>query len=91
MRKNLHGPTSSNSDVADAHGVTDTDRLLRQEEAAAILNLTPRCLENWRHRGEGPKFIRISGRCIRYRQSDLEAWIEERVRTSTSDRGMDAA
>lgn len=66
------------------------DSLVRQEKAAIILEVTPRCLENWRHRGGGPNFIRISARCIRYRRSDLDKWIEERVRTSTSDRGNEA-
>ena len=60
------------------------ETLLRQEEAAQILGLTPRALEAWRHRGGGPTFIKISGRCIRYRQSDLLKWIAERERTSTS-------
>ena len=67
------------------------ESLVRQEKAAIILEVTPRCLENWRHRGGGPNFIRISARCIRYRRSDLNKWIAERVRTSTSDRGTDAA
>ena len=65
----------------------DPASLVRQEEVALILGVTPRCLENWRHRGRGPKFIRVSARCIRYRISDLTQWIEERVRTSTSDLG----
>ena len=58
--------------------------ILRQEEAAALLRVGTRCMENWRHRGEGPKFVRVSGRCIRYRISDLTQFIDERVRTSTS-------
>jgi excisionase family DNA binding protein len=58
--------------------------LLRQEEAARILNVTSRALEAWRHRGGGPRYIRISGRCIRYRQADLHAWLAERERSSTS-------
>lgn len=67
------------------------DSLVRQEEAALILGVTPRCLENWRHRGGGPNFVRISARCIRYRRLDLNKWVEERVRTSTSDRGNEAS
>ena len=66
-------------------GVPDFDQLVRQEQAAALLSVSPRCMENWRHRGEGPKFVRVSGRCIRYRKSDLTLFIEERVRTSTSE------
>ncbi len=64
--------------------------LVRQEEAALVLGVTPRCLENWRHRGRGPKFIKVSARCIRYRISDLTQWIEQRVRTCTSDQEGDA-
>ncbi len=70
--------------------IEDFDSLVRQEEAAIILGVTPRCLENWRHRGGGPSYVRISARCIRYRRSDLKSWVEERVRTSTSDRGTEA-
>ncbi len=61
------------------------DSLVRQEDAAIMLGVTPRCMENWRHRGEGPNFVRISGRCIRYRKSDLALWIEARVKSSTSE------
>ncbi len=69
----------------------DPEQLLRQEQAALMLEVTPRCLENWRHRGGGPKHVRISARCIRYRRRDLLEWVEARLRTSTSDRGAGAA
>ena len=63
----------------------DPDALLRPEGAAALLGFTPRALESWRHRGGGPKFVRVSARAVRYQRSDLLEWAEERVRTSTSD------
>lgn len=63
------------------------ERLLTENEAARLLNLTPRALQAWRLRGGGPLFVRISGRAIRYRPSDLRAWIEQRIRASTSDPG----
>ena len=40
--------------------------LLTPQEAADFLGLTPRFLEVRRYRGDGPIFIRISGRVIRY-------------------------
>ena len=67
-----------------------TERLLNQKEAASYLNMSSRFLEARRHRGGGPPFVRVSARAIRYRQEDLEEWISERVRTSTSD-AADAA
>ena len=63
------------------------DRLLTPPEAADFISLTPRFLAVRRHRGDGPKFVRISSTCVRYLQSDLLAWIEELRRTSTSDPG----
>ena len=69
----------------------ELDSLVRQEVAATILTVTPRCLENWRYRGGGPSFVKISARCIRYRRSALKKFVDERERTSTSDLGMDAA
>ena len=62
----------------------DPDQLMRQEQAALILGVTPRCLENWRWRGGGPRWVKISARCIRYRRSDLIQFIEARVRISTA-------
>lgn len=61
--------------------------LLDEREAAALLGFTTRFLQNRRLRGDGPKFVRVSGSAIRYRLSDLHEWIEARIRTSTSDPG----
>ncbi len=63
--------------------------LMDQKEAAKLLDLKPRTLEVWRYLGDGPPFVRVSARCVRYRPQDLETWIAERVRTSTSDRRDD--
>lgn len=62
--------------------------LLTEKEAAKILGFSIRTLQNWRHRGGGPRFVRVSKGCIRYRREDLEAWVEERLRWSTSDDGQ---
>lgn len=70
---------------ANGMPAVDSDVLIRQEEAARLLGVSPRALEAWRYRGGGPKFIRISGRCIRYRRADLQAWIAERERHSTAE------
>jgi hypothetical protein len=48
-----------------------------------------RTLERWRQTGDGPRFVRV-GRAVRYRRSDLDAWLESRVRSSTSEQ-VDAA
>jgi hypothetical protein len=51
--------------------------LLTEKQAADFLVLPPRTLTNWRYRRTGPKFVR-TGRHIRYRMRDLEAWLTKR-------------
>jgi predicted DNA-binding transcriptional regulator AlpA len=58
--------------------------LLTQRQAAALLCLSERTLERFRVSGIGPKFLRM-GKSIRYRLSDVEAWIASRVVGSTSE------
>jgi hypothetical protein len=70
-------------------GNTDLDRLVTEHEAAALLGYTIRALQNWRFRGGGPIFVKVSDRSVRYRRRDLLAWIESRLRTSTADPGPD--
>jgi len=61
-------------------------RLLTQRQAAILLCLSERTLERLRVSGGGPKFVK-AGRAVRYREADLEAWIADRVVTSTSQIG----
>lgn len=49
--------------------------LLDSKEAASFLRVTPRTLRNWRHRGDGPPYIKL-GRAVRYTKKDLEDWIK---------------
>jgi hypothetical protein len=61
------------------------DLLVDEAHAAELLSVNPRTLQQWRLRGTGPQFVRISTRCVRYRYRDLFAWAEERLRSSTSE------
>lgn len=36
-----------------------------------------------RYLGKGPKFVKVTGRQVRYRWSDIEAWIEANTHAST--------
>ncbi len=64
---------------------TETVILLSEKETAKLLGFSIRSLQKWRTTGEGPLFVRVSARAIRYRREDLNRWIEERIRTSTTD------
>ena len=58
--------------------------LLTTKQASEILGLHHVTLANWRAEGFGPKFVAL-GRAIRYRRDDLEAFVEQQLRQSTSD------
>ena len=64
--------------------------LITERPAGVFCHLTDRAMQKYRQTGEGPRFVRISSRCIRYRRIDLRAWVEARLRNSTSDDGKAA-
>lgn len=61
------------------------DNLLRPNEVAEILGVTIGALATMRYEGRGPRFIKISAKAVRYRRSDLEAWLEEQSAQSTEE------
>ena len=61
------------------------DRLIDEREAASFLCYSVRALQNWRVRGGGPRFVKVSARSIRYQRRALNRWIEERIRSNTSE------
>jgi len=67
--------------IAPGRGVID------QNAAAQYLDVEPRTLEAWRSRGIGPQFVRYSRRCVRYRVSDLERWVETHLVRAPIDSG----
>lgn len=64
--------------------IQDPNALVDEREAASILCYSVRALQNWRHRGGGPLFVKVSSRSIRYRRTDLAKWVEERIVANTS-------
>jgi predicted DNA-binding transcriptional regulator AlpA len=64
-----------------------TDRLLTPADAADQVGLTAGALAQLRYVGGGPRFIKLTAKAVRYRQSDLDAWIAGSVRENTRDRG----
>jgi excisionase family DNA binding protein len=63
----------------------DTDLpggILTIDQAAAYLSIPKATLYTWRTRrpGFGPRAVTLGG-CLRYRRSDLDAWVAEHVET----------
>ena len=89
VRDNRGARTTSGADPPD-----DLDYwncLINERAAAEFLGLTERAVQSMRQRGDGPQFIRISSRCIRYTRALLKSYADARLRKSTSDPGQAAA
>lgn len=55
---------------------------LRVRQAAEYTGLSKSTLDKLRCFGGGPTYLKL-GRVVVYRQADLDAWLDERRRTST--------
>jgi predicted DNA-binding transcriptional regulator AlpA len=64
----------SNNDQGHTPAYNPSD-LLDEKEAARYLKLAPPTLRNWRAAKQGPAACRVGKRAVRYRFSDLEAFI----------------
>jgi predicted DNA-binding transcriptional regulator AlpA len=54
-------------------------RLLRAEDIAEITGLSVETLAQWRSQRKGIPFVKLSRNCVRYRQADLDEWLNERI------------
>jgi len=60
------------------------EKILTSKEVANLLGIKPQTLAAWRSRGKGPEYIRVSGRMVLYRESDLIRWLNQHtVKTKT--------
>ena len=57
--------------------------VLDERSTAAKCLMSVRTLQRMRVEGTGPQFLKI-GRLVRYREDDIEAWLDTLRRQSTS-------
>ncbi|MDE2303543.1 MAG: helix-turn-helix domain-containing protein [Sphingomonadales bacterium] len=76
------------ADALERRGVDLTPEaianLLDTKAAAARVGLSPVTMERFRLTGEGPRFAKL-GKAVRYRPTDLDAWVAGRLVASTSE------
>jgi len=48
---------------------------MSSKRTAQYLDAAEQTLNNWRHQGRGPSYIKI-GKKILYRRSDVDAWLD---------------
>jgi len=61
--------------------------LLTTEQAAILIGFHPSYLAKARLTGAGPRFLKIGPKSVRYRRSDIDLWLADKGRISTSDVG----
>ena len=66
--------------------INSDDELLDTRRLAAWLGAAIITVTAWRARGAGPPYLRlgVGGRLIRYRRSDVEAWLRARTVGATA-------
>ena len=80
---------ASKTNQADATSADTTEvqvrkPLLTATQAAERLGVPPSMLERWRGTGEGPVYIKLSGKYVRYSHDDLDAFVMARRCQSTA-------
>jgi predicted DNA-binding transcriptional regulator AlpA len=60
-------------------------QLLLPSDVATLLGVGVRTLERWRSTGEGPRFIRLSSKTIRYTDAAVQAFIATKDRANTAE------
>jgi predicted DNA-binding transcriptional regulator AlpA len=55
------------------------DKYLNEVELSVLLGVSARTIQRLRINGDGPRFIRISARCIRYSLASCKAWAAQRT------------
>ena len=58
---------------------TERRALATEEELVTYLGKPRGTLRNWRYRGIGPRWLKLEGGNVRYRWSDVEAWLDRQV------------
>ena len=74
------GPT----DVPPVNGSDYWHALIPEKPAGVFLDVTTRKMQKWRQDGNGPPYIRLSARCVKYTRARLKRYADERLRTSTA-------
>jgi predicted DNA-binding transcriptional regulator AlpA len=61
--------------------------LLTAKQAAEFLGLPESTLAQWRSQRRGPLYVKLESRLVRYRRSDLEAYIGRHLVETEVDKG----
>jgi predicted DNA-binding transcriptional regulator AlpA len=63
-----------------AEGANPLPMLIDEKRVSSMTGIPVRTLQHWRHHQRGPRFVKISARCVRYRLDDVRSWLDEHTR-----------
>ena len=66
------------------HAIGVIPMLLSTKQAARMIGVSDRTLEDWRLRGIGPRFVKI-GRLVRYRPADVVSFVDRPTFRNTGE------
>ena len=75
--------SKTRTELAQEFAAAPLDALLAQPPVAAWLDVSEALLERHRWAGTGIPYLKL-GRAVRYRKSDVLAWLTDKSRTSTT-------
>ena len=55
---------------------------LSETQTAKYLNISKKSLQRWRFNRQGPPYVKLNAKTIRYRREDLDQWMKERIVTT---------
>ena len=81
-----HAPQREHGPLAISRSSSPVlEPLLNVAQVSELTGRAVSTLEKDRLIGSGPRYVKL-GRLVRYRPSDVQAWLADRVRQSTSER-----
>ena len=55
------------------------DRFLSESQTVKYLNLSKKSLQNWRFNRQGPPYVKLNMKTIRYQREGLDQWMKDRL------------
>jgi molybdenum cofactor biosynthesis enzyme MoaA len=87
MQDHDEGTGISQAGISGTGGNLDlTHQYMTPAEVSAYVRLAVQTLAKLRVTGGGPSYVKPRRRIL-YKRADVQAWLDARVRTSTSDTG----
>lgn len=86
MERLAVNPDTRSQPALAAASILNTDRLLTPQQLSELTGLSTSTLAKRRMvDGQGPRFVRLSGNRVAYRESAVNDWLRARERGSTME------